>query len=323
MIYLMHGDDVMASEEALAHLLAEAVPPEMIEVALTRLEGGSLSVAELIEHCEALPFLSPKRIVVVEGLAARVASKGRGQEPGFLKQLRDYLSRMAGTTILVLRERAALPGNHPLVTTVQKLGEVREFAPPRGRELSRWIAQQVQREGCEITPAAADLLAATSGTDPAMLRQEVAKLATYVGAQGRIDERLVAELASTGRLSDIFSLVDAIGQRRRAQAMVELRRLLEAGQHPLYILTMVVRQFRLLLQVKALPPGDRRPDVVARTIRVHPYVAEKIVSQSQTFRREELEQIYHRLVEADQEIKTGKRDGEVALELVVVEVAGR
>jgi DNA polymerase-3 subunit delta len=323
MIYLFHGEDVVACEEALAQLLAEAVPPEALDMALTRLEGGGLTMAGLIEHCEALPFLSPKRIVVVEGLAGRVESKGRGQESGFLKQLRDYLPRLAGTTVLVLRERTALPGNHPLVTMVQKVGEVRAFAPPRGRELSRWIAQQVQREGCEITPAAADLLAATAGTDPALLRQEVAKLATYVGAQGRIDERLVAELASAGRLSDIFDLVDAIGQRRRAQAMVELRRLLDAGQHPLYILTMVVRQFRLLLQVKALPAGDRRPDVVARTIRVHPYVADKIASQAQAFRREELEQIYHRLVAADQEVKTGKRDGEVALELLVVEVAGR
>jgi DNA polymerase-3 subunit delta len=230
---------------------------------------------------------------------------------------------MAGTTILVLRERAALSRNHPLVALVKKVGQVREFTPPRGRELSRWIAQQVQREGCEITPAAADLLAATAGADVATLRQEVAKLATYVGAQGRIDERLVAELASSGQLSDIFALVDAIGQRRRAQAMVELRRLLQAGQHPLYILTMVVRQFRLLLQVKALPAGDRRPEVAARMLRMHPYVAGKVVSQAQAFQRRELEQIYHRLVEVEQEIKTGKRDIEVALELIVVEVAGR
>lgn len=323
MIYLLHGDDVMASEEALRQLLAEAVPPAALDLALTRLDGAGLSTAALIEHCEALPFLSPKRVVVVEGLAGRLESKGRGQEPGLLKQLRDYLPRMAGTTVLILRERAALAANHPLVITVSKLGEVREFNPPRGRELSRWIAQQAQREGCEITPAAADLLAATAGTDAAVLRQEVAKLATYVGTQGRIDERLVAELASAGRLSDIFGLVDAIGLRRRAQAMVELRRLLDAGQHPLYILTMVVRQFRLLLLVRALPAGERRPESAARALRLHPYVADKIVTQSQAFRREDLEQIYHRLVAAEQEIKTGKRDGEVALELLVAEVAAR
>jgi DNA polymerase-3 subunit delta len=323
MVYLFHGEDVIAAEEALAQLLAEAVPPETLDLALTRLEGAGLSAATLIEHCEALPFLSPRRVVVVEGVAGRVEQKGRGQEAGLLKQLQDYLPRMAGTTVLVLRERSSLSANHPLVTLVKKVGEVREFAPPRGRELSRWIAQHVQREGCEITPAAADLLAATSGTDPGVLRQEIAKLTTYVGPQGRIDERLVAELASSGRLSDIFSMVDAIGQRRRAQAMVELHRLLAGGEHPLYILTMVVRQFRLLLQVKSLPAGERQPEAVARVIRVHPYVAEKVVAQAQTFRREELEQIYHRLVETEQEVKTGKRDAEVALELVVVEVSGR
>jgi DNA polymerase-3 subunit delta len=156
-----------------------------------------------------------------------------------------------------------------------------------------------------------------------VLRQEIAKLTTYVGAQGRIDERLVAELASSSRLSNIFGLVDAIGQRRQAQALVELQRLLQAGEHPLYILTMVVRQFRMLLLIKAMPPGDRQPETIARTIKLHPYVAEKTAAQAQTYRREELEQIYHRLVEVEQEIKTGRRDEEVALELMVAEVAGR
>ncbi len=322
MVYLFHGQDVAACEEAISKLLRDEIPEGMLDLALTRLDGADLAFGALVESCDALPFLSPKRVVLVEGFAARVERKEKDQEGGLLGQLREYLPRMAGTTLLLFRERAALAGNHPLVTLVKKVGEVHDFTPPRGRELSRWIAQQVQREGAEITPAAGDLLAATAGTDPAVLRQEIAKMVTYVGEHGRIDERVVADLASSASLSNIFDLVDAIGQRRRAKAVVELHRLLQAGQHPLYILTMVVRQFRLLLQVKGLPSDERQPDQVARALGVHPYVAEKVVGQAQSFRREELERIYSRLLETDQEIKTGRRDGEVALELVVVEVAG-
>ncbi|MGB9722297.1 MAG: DNA polymerase III subunit delta [Chloroflexia bacterium] len=320
MVYLFHGEDLVAAEESLKRLLQEKVPPEFWEPAISRLDGETLSPAVLIEHCQALPFLSPCRAVIVEGLGKRLEQKGAGE--AFLAHLRDFLPRLSPNTLLIFRERVRLAATHPLVALVRPLGEVREFTPPRGRDLSLWIAQEVRRQGAEITPAACDLLASTVGTDTAVLRHEVEKLVLYVGPQGRIDERLVAELASEARLSDIFALVDAIGQRRRARAMLELRRLLQAGQHPLYILSMIVRQFRLLLEVKGLPAGERRPEQVARVLGLHPFVAEKVVVQAQRLSREELESIYRRLVEVDREIKTGRRDGEVALELAVVEVAG-
>ena len=317
MVYLFCGDDTVSCEEALHELKRETVPAEAVDLAVTRLEGEDLSLATLMEHCESLPFLSPRRLVLVEGMAARLA--GKGQE-ALLGELEGYLPRMAATTVLVFWERAALSGAHPLLSLVKKVGQVREFVPPRGRDLAQWIAQQVKREGAEITPAACDLLVATVGTDPAILRREIEKLVTYVGPQGRIEERLVAELASEARLSDIFALVDAIGQQRRARALLELQRLRQAGEHPLTVLSMVVRQFRLLLQAKGLPPSSRHPQEVARALSVPQFVAEKLLAQARLFQRDDLERVYHCLVEADREIKTGQREGEVALELLVVEV---
>ncbi len=317
MVYLFYGEDTVAGEEALAALRQKVVPAGMEDLAISRLEGEGLTLNTLVEHCAALPFLSPRRLVVVEGLAERVQ-----QESTLREELRDSLSRMPETTVLVLWEREGLARNHPLVKLVAEVGEVHEFVPPRRRELGGWIARRVRQEGAEISPAACSLLAAMVGPDLALLRREVEKLVTHVGPGGRIEERLVAELASGERLSDIFALVDAIGQRRRGQALLELRRLFQAGQHPLYVLTMVVRQFRLLLQVKALAVGERRPEQVARSLHLHPFVAEKVVSQARLFRSEELRRIYRRLVETDREIKTGRREGEVALEVLVVEVTG-
>lgn len=316
MVFLFYGEDAVACEQSLDQLQREAIPSGAIELAVSYLDGDSLSFGTLMEHCEALPFLSPKRLVVVEGIADQLARKGSA----LLEQLQDYLPHMAGTTLLVFRERTGLPSKHPLVRLANRVGEVREFSPPRGRELSQWIGRQVRQEGAEITPAACDLLAATVGTDSAVLLREVEKLVTYVGPQGKIDERLVVDLASAAQLSNIFALVDAIGQRRRGRALLELQRLFHAGQHPLYVLTMIVRQFRLLLQVKGLPVGDRQPTRAARLLSLHPFVAEKVVAQAELFQREELERVYRRLVQGDREIKTGQRDGEVALELLVVEI---
>ncbi|MGC8872974.1 MAG: DNA polymerase III subunit delta [Chloroflexia bacterium] len=316
-IYLFHGEDQVACEEALAELRQETLPREAADLAFTRLDGEDLSLASLIEHCQALPFLSPRRLVVVQGWAGQLERKGE-----LLRGLTEYLPHLASSTVLVFRESRSLPSDHPLVALVGRVGQVREFAPPRERELPSWIARRVRGEGAEITPAACELLATVAGRDTGVLLREIEKLVTHVGPQGRIDERIVAELASEARLSNIFALVDALGQRRRARALVELRRLLQAGEHPLGILAMVTRQFRLLWQLKGLPADSQRTEEVARTLRVPRFLVERLLEQARLFRQEELRSIYQRLVEADREIKTGQRDGEVVLELLVVEVAG-
>lgn len=318
MIYLFHGEDRVGCEEALAALRQEVLPSEGADLAFIQLDGEELSVAALIEHCQALPFLSPRRLVVVVGLAGRLERKGGD----LLQQLADYLPHLAPTTVLVFREPRALPADHPLVALVRQVGQVREFAPPRERELPAWVARRVRLEGAEITPAACELLVEAVGNDTGVLLREIEKLVAHVGPQGKIDERLVAELASGARLSDVFALVDALGRRRRARALVELRRLLQAGEHPLGVLAMVARQFRLLWQTKGLPAGSQHAEEAARALRVPRFVAEKLLEQARLFRQEELERIYERLVEADREIKTGQRDGEVVLELLVVELGG-
>lgn len=121
--------------------------------------------------------------------------------------------------------------------------------------------------------------------------------------------------------ADIFSLVDAIGQRRNKAAATLLHRKLEAGDEPLYLMAMVVRQIRLLIQVKeGLMAGDR-PDEIAHRAKIHPYVTGKLVRQAGNFELVQLEAIHRQLLEVDVAIKTGRIDPAVALELLVVETS--
>jgi len=46
----------------------------------------------------------------------------------------------------------------------------------------------------------------------------------------------------------VFAIVDAIGEGGWQRAIAEMRRLMDEGSHPLYILTMIQRQFRLIAQ---------------------------------------------------------------------------
>ena len=75
---------------------------------------------------------------------------------------------------------------------------------------------------------------------------------------------------------------------------------------------------------RALPVArDPRVFSLARALGVHPFVAEKTTQQAAHFSIETLEQIYRRLLKVDEEVKTGQITLDLAMDTLVVELAGR
>ena len=116
-------------------------------------------------------------------------------------------------------------------------------------------------------------------------------------------------------------MVDALGRRDGRTAAQTLHRLLEAGEHPLGLLAMVVRQFRLLIQVKELRTEGASSQEIANALGLHPFPASKLHNQANHFTAAQLETVYRHLLDTDVAIKSGEIEAEVALDLLVAGLA--
>jgi DNA polymerase III subunit delta len=84
---------------------------------------------------------------------------------------------------------------------------------------------------------------------------------------------------------------------------------------------MVVRQFRLLLLAReALDAGTPAANL-AQALEVHPFVAQKLASQARNFTLPALENIYRRLRDIDDEVKSGRVELDTAMESLVAQLA--
>ena len=72
MIYLLHGSDELLRSERLDALAAALGNPELAELSTSWLDGRKTAVAEVIHHCDVVPFLTPRRLVIVSGLLAQL-----------------------------------------------------------------------------------------------------------------------------------------------------------------------------------------------------------------------------------------------------------
>ncbi len=325
--YVLYGEDEFTRSETLLEFKRRLGNPDTVDLNTIVLDGRNLTLGKLRHACDAVPFLSDRRLVIVEGLLSWLTPR-EGQALQEAKQelldaLCDYLPHLPPTTRLVLVEDAELPSRHPVLklTKQHERGYVKRFQCPDSRELPRWITKRAEKYGGQIEPRAAHHLSAVVGSNLRLLDQEALKLVTYTDEERAITQADVDRLVPYSQDAVIFDLVDALGSRDGRTAAQTLHRLMEEGEHPLALLGMIVRQFRLLIQVKALKDqGVSSPDV-ATTLGIHPFPARKLYSQATHFTPAQLEKVYRHLSEIDVDIKTGEVDAEVALDLLVAGLA--
>ena len=77
MIRLFFGPDTFTRSEAVKQLKRELDSDGMVESNTTVLDGATISPDELRNHCNTVPFLASKRLVVVEGLIRRTERRRR------------------------------------------------------------------------------------------------------------------------------------------------------------------------------------------------------------------------------------------------------
>lgn len=315
--YVFYGPDEFTQKETLADLRSKmGDDPAMVDLNTTYFDGRHVSLSELRHACSVFPFLSDKRLVVVEGLLNRLEGKDR-------EALLALLPELPSTTRLVFLEESGLSANNPFVKLARNSpsGYARLFEVPKGRALEGWIQQRVEAHGGTIDPRAAGLLAANVGEDLRLLEMEIRKLVTYTGLKRPIEPEDIELLTPYAEQVVIFDLVDAIGQRQRKVASTLLRRKLDEGEEPLYLLAMIIRQFRLLIQVKEQQEQGASTEETGRLIHLHPYVTGKIAQQANNYALARLEAIYRQLLDTDVAIKTGQVEPGTALDLLVVELA--
>ncbi len=310
MFYLFHGDDEHTKAKTLANLQRKLGDPSLVDLNTNRFEGQSITFAELRHACDSIPFLAKKRLVVVKNLAQA--------KPSFMDQLLAYLNDIPETTRLVFMESKPLPASHPLRKAAESYenGYVKLFEHPKGSRLEGWIRRQGEERGGKIEPKAAHLLAINVGDNLIALENEIEKLVLYKGDLPVTADDVML-LCPYVAEANIFDLVDAVGSRHAKTAARLFNQKLSEGTDPFYLFAMIVRQFRLLIQVKELAVQKMPPPQIAREIGIHGFVADKLAKQSHNYTFEQLERIYAHLLDIDVAVKSGQNDMETALTTLI------
>lgn len=331
-LYIFYGVDDFSLSRALDNLKKGWGDPSFLESNTTIFDAQQLSLSQLIEACSTVPFLSPVRVVIVNGLLSIFEQKStqkRGKKRlskeaevdiGEWRGLVDYVKQMPATTMLILVDGGDIKQHNPILKLLSPLAEVKVFPQLNRNQLSHWIYSRVREGGGTISAQAVELLIQFAGRDLWTVSNEVDKLLSF--ARGRlITEEDVRSVASFAREINIFSLVDAILERDKRQAQKMLWHILREGVSPLNVLAMIARQLRLIVLARELGAEIfKKRGLLGGLENASDYSVQKALEQSRMYTLDRVKRMFDRLLEADIAIKTGKYEGDLALELLVADL---
>ena len=305
--YLLYGPEAYLKQQYRNKLL-DALVPEGDTMNFARFEGKGLDEGQIIDLAETVPFFEDHRVILLENTGLFKAKADR---------LADYTAALPDYLVLIFVEEEADKRSR-LYKGVQKAGLVTEFGVQKEDDLMRWVLGILKRKKKKITRPDMELFLEKTGSDMGNIHMELQKLLDYTLGREVIAREDIEAVCTTQISNRIFDMIRAMTEKRQKEALKLYYDLLALKEPPMRILYLMARQFHQLLLVKTLAEDGFDQKTIASRAALAPFAVRKILPLTRRYTRQELEEAVENFTRTETEVKTGKLNDALSVELMLV-----
>jgi len=312
-LYFFYGPELVLARYVASVLREELITPGMEDINYTRIDGQKATEAEIVRAIVTPPMFGAKRLVVIEQPAFVKPRKGASYE-----QWEALLKDWPAFTCVVLLAPDVDKRLRAFKTLAERAASY-EFPALTVVEAANWVEGRLRRAKISFPARTGRFVVDRCGTDLELLRLEVEKMVSFAAGKS-LSQTDLDLLVRDDVETNIFDLVDAIGLQDFSRAWPLLVRMLDEGNDPVYLISMIGRQLRLLLVARhALDAGLSQRQAAAR-LGIHPFPAGKCVQQAQHWTIPKLNAALLNCLQADENIKSGDLKGPSALHQLLLDL---
>ncbi|MBR5765446.1 MAG: DNA polymerase III subunit delta [Lachnospiraceae bacterium] len=306
--------------------LMDALVSRDDEINRKKYTGEIKDINAVIEYADTVPFFAQRKVLVLEDTGLFKSSDDT---------LASYLKDLPETTYIIFvecyrgdkseerkYERTLVDKRYKLFKAVQELGRVIEFKRTSEDILIKWLLKKFSDEGLSITRNAMDCLLENIGNDMMMLSNEAEKLICYRMGHKSIDVDDVKAVCSRNISNEVFEMVNAIAVKNKRKALKLYYDLIEVKESPMRILSLIGREFNLLLRVKAIRGRGGGQREVTEQAGIHRSFAGRYISVSGRLSEEYLKEAINDCVETEASFKQGRLNDTMGVEMLIIKYAG-
>ncbi len=290
-IFLFTGENSFALEDE-RHRWEEGFRQKYGADNLDRLPGAKMTVRDLLNEIGVAPFLSPKRLVVIEGV------------PKLTKE--DVARLVAGIHPAVVVLFVDIPGSRQKsgAKELSTIATVKTFPELTTSALRVWVEKRAKEEGASMEAGVLDRLITILGGDQQLIAMELRTLA--LRSTGRTITLADVEEMVLPVEGVIWTVTDALAAGRSEQALRAARELLARGTEPFALWNSILSFVRNVVAVQgALQGGSSDPKAISERSGVHIFAIRSLLPCAKRISAPALRRVVDQVVSFDSALKTG------------------
>lgn len=319
--YLFEGEEELIKQTALAALRAKVAGGDFAAMNDARLQDPAPDL--LIAAAETLPFMNEKRFVEVRQCALLTGEKPKEyDEEKAIERYQQYFLDLPETACIVFYVRGKADGRKKMYQLLKKRATLVSFDPLDDQELTRWIAQRLDKNGKKISFACCQQLWFSAGRDLTMLANELDKLAAYLGERTEVTPGDIDAICVKSVEYKVFDLADTLLSGKGSKAMAMLDALLREGEERMMLLSILGRQCRQLHYAAAMTAAGKGQAQIAGELGIPPFAVSKTVALARRYSQTQLKKMAALCTETEYQVKSGQLMDNGALEMVMLQIMG-
>lgn len=313
MVFFLYGNDTFRSLRKLTEIVAKYRSKYKSGFNLLKTEANEEGFEKLKDRIETISMFSEKKLIIIEDLL----STNRTIQEKFQKYLKEKNIFKAENVSVVFFERKSPDKRLKMFKELLKNSfKKQEFSELSTMKVKSFINEEIEKIGGKIEPIAVENLVMFFGNDLWQIENEIQKLIAFKNGE-IITKKDVEELCVSNIDLNIFETIEAIAKKDKKKALKLISDHLEKGENEIRILSMINYQFRNLIKIRNLMDENKNFYQIQKVSKLHPFVLKKTFPIARNFSMQELKNIYGKILETDFELKTGKMEPRLGIEIFV------
>ncbi len=322
-VYFLYGSEDYLIEEEIQRLLNRTLSQKERGFNFHQFNGEEHDVKEIVQTAQTLPMFSPYRFILVRKADSMSGEQAEG--------LRKYIQNPSPQTCLVLWGQTLGPWKK-YQKEIEEVGRVIEYDRLKGKAIVAWLKNRMREKGKTISEEAAHYLIEVLGDHLYDLDQALEKVFLRTGEKQVVDLKDVEEMTVEVKVSTVFDLTDAIGNRDLNKALGILEKILETrtisfrkegeeskfGDPIPFLLSMMAKQYWNMLVMKRSHLKDFGG--LSRELGISPWNIKKLVDQGRNFSEGSLHEGILRCHQTDLAIKRSRGPKDLLIEKLVIDL---
>ena len=310
MLYLFYGLDTFLIEQEIKGLLNQH---QIDELSIAEYDLDEVSMKIILDDAQTISLFDSRKAILVENASIFTATPKKDAEED-MKQLEMYMENFnPDVDLIYIVHKEKIDERKKIVKRMKQVGEVKEFN--KSSNLPSLIRSLF--DGYSISSSLISLFIERVGNDLNRISNEIDKIKIYKNDMVITEEDIL--LLTTKNMDvDIFELIDGIVSHNQEKSMVLYKEMIKRNEEPIKIIVMLANQFRIMYQARGFYAMGYSEANIAKELGIHPYRIKLALSKGKQYSDDVLLSYLGKLADMDIQIKTGKIDKTLALELFIL-----